>query len=154
MTTTIDNLSDFNPVLDDLQRQVNEMDYEEILKGSQQDLAEYETGIFAGEFDSNLNPWAPLAPSTIKRKGHDRILLETGALRESLVHVGGPGNVAETASRGMIFGTEVPYAIFHQTGTRRMPARPPVGISEETLDKLCNRIADETVRQLAASGSS
>ena len=153
MTTTINDVSELGPILKGLHAQLADMDYEDVLKQSQQDLAEYEAGMFAGEFDSNLEGWSPLATSTIKRKKHDRILLDTGALRESLVHIGGAGNIAATNSRGMLFGTEIEYAHFLQDGTRKMPARPPVGMSEETLDKLCDRIADDTVRQLAASGS-
>ena len=149
MTTTVDAAAEFGPIIEDLQKQVAEMDYEDTLKESQQDIAAYEAGMFAGEFDSNLVDWAPLAASTIKRKKHSRILMDTGALRESLVHVGGPGNIAETNSRGMLFGTEIEYAHFLQDGTSKMPARPHVGMSEETLDKLCDRIADATVAQLS-----
>ena len=123
-------------------------DYELELKTTQQEVADYEAGMFAGEFDSNLNDWPALKPSTIARKGNDRILVETGALRASLVSVGGPGNISATAPRGMLFGTEVEYAIFHQEGTRKMPARPPVGMSEETLDRAVERIADSAVEKM------
>jgi|GEM_PF-3119063 phage gpG-like protein len=152
MTQTINDPSEFVPLLTDLQNQVDGMSLETVLQESLQDIAEYEAGMFAGEFASDLSPWAPLAVSTVKRKKHDRILIDTGALRESLVHIGGAGNIASATERGLIFGTEVPYAGFLQDGTSKMPARPPVGVSEETLDKLCDRIADDTVKQLAASG--
>jgi phage gpG-like protein len=36
----------------------------------------------------------------------------------------------------MFFGTRVPYAAFHQTGTRRMPARKPVELSERNRRKV------------------
>lgn len=124
------------------------MDYSQTLQDFMPVLAEQEAGMFAGEYDSSLTDWTPLKPSTVARKGHDRILVDTGALRESLVHVGGPGNINEVAPRGMLFGTEVEYAGFLQDGTSRMPSRPPVGISDETLDKLCERIADATVEKL------
>lgn len=153
MTTTITDPTEIGPILWGLMTQARSMTYEPVLQESLQDIAEYEAGMFAGEYDSSLTSWAPLAASTIKRKKHDRILIDTGALRESLVHVGGSGNIAAAAERGLVFGTDVEYAHFLQDGTSRMPARPPVGISDETLDKICDRIADDTVRQLAASGS-
>ena len=151
MSTQIDDPAELGPMFTGIQSQIAEMSYEPILRETLQEIAEYEAGMFAGEFGSNLSAWAPLAESTIRRKGHDRILFETGALRESLVNVGGEGNIADANERGLVFGTEVPYAGFLQEGTRRMPARPPVGMSEETLNRLCDRIAEETIRQLSAN---
>ena len=144
----ITNPADLNLVLTDIQDRLKDADYSDPLGESQQDIAEFEAGMFAGGFDSNLVDWPSLKPSTIKRKGQDRILVETGALMASLVSVGGPGNINEVESRGMLFGTEVEYALFHQTGTQRMPARPPVGMAEDTLIKLTNGIADSAVDQL------
>lgn len=143
-----DNIQQIGGVLLDCEQRIRNADYTEDLVQFQEKLAEQHAGMFAGEFDSNLEDWAPLAKATIDRKGHDRILVETGALRESLVHVGGAGNIHDVMPRGMLFGTEIEYAVFHQEGTRRMPARPPVGVSEETLDKFVERIADSAVEKL------
>jgi phage gpG-like protein len=148
MTTGFAGIDEFETMFHDLETAVSDADYTTTLEECQQDLAEQHAGMFAGEFDSNLNDWATLKPSTIKSKGHDRILVESGALMASLTSVGGPGNIHEVMPRGMLFGTEVEYAHFHQTGTKKMPARPPVGMSEETLDKLCDKIADATVEKL------
>lgn len=142
------NPADLNLIITDLQDRLKDADYSDPLGESQQDIAEFEAGMFAGGFDSNLVDWPPLKPSTIKRKGNDRILVETGALMASLVSVGGPGNINAVESRGMLFGTDVEYAIFHQDGTSRMPARPPVGMAEDTLKKLTDGIADSAVDQL------
>jgi phage gpG-like protein len=59
------------------------------------------------------------------------ILVRTGRLRESLTSRTGAGAVYEESPLELRSGTSVPYAQFHQTGTSRMPARPPEGISEE-----------------------
>jgi phage gpG-like protein len=139
---------DVGSLFADLQTAFQDIDYKPLLETFMPQLAEYEAGMFAGEYDSNLNDWAPLKKSTIDRKGHDRILVETGALRESLVHIGGAGNIHEVFDHGLTFGTDVEYAHFHQDGTSRMPARPPVGISEETLDKFCDQIANHVVENL------
>jgi hypothetical protein len=40
-----------------------------------------------GWFTDSRNNWAPNAPSTIKRKGSDRPLIDTGALRDAIVGV-------------------------------------------------------------------
>jgi phage gpG-like protein len=67
---------------------------------------------------------------------------------ESLVTIGGDGNISETSHRGMLFGTDVEYAIFHQEGTSRMPARPPVGLSETTLQTIVDGVADAAVQSM------
>lgn len=103
---------------------------------------------FSREKDSSGASWPPLAPSTIKRKGHDRILVEHGDLQRSLETVGGPNNIAATTGQGLLFGTSDPKAGFHQSGTRNMPARPPVGVSLARVNQLTEMIADSAVDQI------
>ena len=68
--------------------------------------------------------WPPLAESTIARKEAGGWpadpLIRTGDLKASLVD---PGRAADTGPSHMTYGTDVEYAIFHQEGTSRMPAR-------------------------------
>lgn len=141
-------IEDLDALFAEMQDHVENADYTETLEGFQQTIAEQEAGMFAGEYDSNLVSWSELKPSTIKRKGHDRILVETGALRESLVHVGGTGNIHSATSRQLVYGTSDEHAIFHQFGTRKMAARPPVGLTEDSLRKLTDNVADATVEIL------
>lgn len=69
------------------------------------------------------NPWAPNAPSTIKRKkrkgktgaGEPKVLIDTGNLRNSFS--------MKTLASGVEVGTPVPYAQYHQAGTGRIPQR-------------------------------
>jgi phage gpG-like protein len=79
--------------------------------------------------------WAPLALSTIQEKDRKglspHILQATGRLRDSLTRKFDPSHVERLSEDSLTFGTTVPYAIFHQTGTRRMPRRPPVALSED-----------------------
>lgn len=49
----------------------------------------------------------------------------------------------------MSFGTTVPYAIYNDQGTERIPARPHIGLTEQHLDKMVNRAADFTLAELA-----
>lgn len=109
---------------------------------------------FAGQIDSNGTAWPPLKPATIKRKGHARILVETGRLGVSLVEDGHPDAVIEIIDEpgqgGFSRGTGVEYAGFHQTGTKRMPARPPVGVTEAYCDGFAERAADHLVEHLKA----
>lgn len=84
-------------------------------------------------------PWAPLAESTVKRRGSaGPILTLTGALKESF-------QTQILTERSLVWGSDVSYGIFHQTGTgkgfdqrsvptgsgtgRGMARRPPLDFS-------------------------
>lgn len=73
--------------------------------------------------------WKPLRESTLVRKqqqGHgSRTLRASGRLYSALTS-------ASVDARGrdeLAFGTDVPYARYHQHGTRHMPARPVIDFS-------------------------
>jgi len=62
------------------------------------------------------------------------------SIREAVANAGG----------GVLrFGTEVPYSVYNQNGTERIPARPHVGLTDKYLDQACNRVLDFTIQQLA-----
>jgi phage gpG-like protein len=95
-------------------------------------------GIERRQFDSQgrsgSGGWAPLKPATIaakQRRGHDaRILRATERLRKSLTNKTSADHVKEISLDGFFFGTRVPHARFHQTGTTKMPQRRPVELTE------------------------
>lgn len=61
--------------------------------------------------------WAQLARSTIARKkGSTRILFDSGRLMKSFL-TGGADHVEDISPRRFRWGSTVPYALFHQTGT-------------------------------------
>jgi hypothetical protein len=74
---------------------------------------------FATEGAAGGTPWAPLAPSTLRQSGRARvgILYATGALLGSLTDPGAPGHVEQLDAQSLLFGSDLPYAIYHQTGT-------------------------------------
>ena len=105
-------------------------------------------------------PWQPLArPRGRKRdrkkrkgQGADKPLRDTGLLMASLTAsgVGAPQHVERVTESGMIFGTSVPYASFHQHGTSRIPARPFLGISPRLQTALRRLITDYLVNLLGS----
>lgn len=135
-------------IIFDIQQSLSNADYSEDLTPMLNVVADQEKEMFSGQHDSNGNPWAPLKPSTIKRKGHSRILFDKGELESSLITVGGPNNIASTDRTSLIYGTSDKKAGFHMDGTDRMPARPPVGLSDETIDKITNTVADAALRKI------
>lgn len=66
--------------------------------------------------------WKKLAPSTIARKGHDRIKMDTGRLYGSLLR-SSPDCVFAVDKRGLTLGTLVPYGPPHETGNPNLPKR-------------------------------
>lgn len=79
-------------------------------------------------FQAQRDPWGvawhPLSPETVQRKGSDRILEDTGRLRQSIAwRLIGRDAVA--------VGTNVEYAPYHQSGTHAIPRRPFLPIAED-----------------------
>lgn len=88
--------------------------------------------------------WAPLTPGyaaeKAKRFPGRGILHRTFALQQSLTDRGDPNMIVQIGRDELAWGTKVPYATFHQLGTRRMPRRRPVELTE--------RARQQTVRIL------
>lgn len=74
-------------------------------------------------------------------------LIATGKLYESLTR-STADSVFESNPKDMAIGTSLPYAKFHQTGTRRMPARKPIDLSDAQKDKLARRIRKSLVSRV------
>ncbi len=109
-----------------------------------EDFRETEEKQFAGEgaYGGNTR-WADLNPdyAAIKliRWGNLPILTRTGDLRKSLSEKSHSEHIEEIEKMSMTIGTSIPYAIYHQTGTqwgkRKMPARPPIRMTDRQKRK-------------------
>nr|WP_242028584.1 phage virion morphogenesis protein [Pseudanabaena sp. FACHB-2040] len=84
---------------------------------------------FASETDPDGAAWAPLARSTLRRKKTSSILRETGSTAVSVAMVGPSGLVVR-----VVVGTG--YAIYHQTGTTKMPQRKILGWADKDREKI------------------
>ena len=64
--------------------------------------------------------WVPLSLATVRQKGHDRPLIRTRRyFREAT-----QSPTLQITRTSLVYGVEVPYADYHEEGTRRIPARP------------------------------
>lgn len=114
----------------------------------------------AVRFDSGTQPdgstQPPLAASTIRRKGHSRILQESDRLLRSLTDTTHPDAIVEIVDEpgngGLGRGTAVEYSAAHNRAVGNRPARPHVGISEGDFDAYANRSMDNAIEQLKLSG--
>lgn len=71
---------------------------------------------FAQGKDPYGTPWKPLAPSTVKQKGHARILIRTNTGRTMTMAIPMKGAGIRLVS--------VDYLGYHMTATANRPARP------------------------------
>ena len=105
--------------------------------------------MYLGQHGPDGTTWASLSPVTIARKEHSAILVDTGRMFESLTTPNGTQDtIWITGPNWLTFGTEVEYAHFHQTGTKRMPARPHVGLNEATVTQISQRLADAVASRI------
>lgn len=83
------------------------------------DFREMITEQFASEGRAGGEPWAPLAPSTLRRgrPPGSSILVSSGTLLRSLRDAGAVGHLEESDGQTLTIGSSLPYALFHQTGT-------------------------------------
>jgi hypothetical protein len=70
--------------------------------------------------------WDPLDPSTVKRKGSSRVLVDDGGLLRSLTVRGDRYHVERVTPDELLVGTRNPVAHLHRDGARGMPRRDPV----------------------------
>lgn len=88
-----------------------------------------------GFTDQYLSKWQPR--KRVRYKGRNEttraILVKTGRLRRSLQK----SNKGLTA---VTIKTNVPYAVFHNEGTGRLPKRQFVGHSRKLIDSLRNKL--------------
>lgn len=88
---------------------------------------------------SRTSGWAPLSPRYAAWKmaqvGNQPILVFTGRMKKSLIGEG-PDSIREADRDQLRWGTSVPYAIFHQRGTSRMPQRRIIDLTEQDRQDL------------------
>ena len=83
---------------------------------------------FETKRDSEGVSWEQLKPATIERKRNAKgnlrggILVDRGDLRKSITYF--------ASTQSVTVGTDRPYGQYHQSGTKHMPARRFLGLSE------------------------
>lgn len=93
--------------------------------------------VFKEQFDTEggrANAWQPLAPEYAAWKARHfagaPILVRTGAMRADFLGEG-EGSIRRVTRDSLEVGATSKFARFHQTGTGRMPARPPIDATDQ-----------------------
>lgn len=108
--------------------------------------------------------WAPLSDNP-EGKGYASwkakhfpgrpILVRTGALKQSMITKGAEGNITAIGKTQAIFGTSIPYGIYHDSDKRRkskLPRRNFSEPSERRMEIWKKQIEDDIRRNFESNG--
>lgn len=84
---------------------------------------------FAKEQDPDGNAWATLKKSTLRQKKTSAILRETSTMVNAISFLPPQGNLVRLVS-------PIDYSVWHQLGTKTMPARPFLGINVDDVNAI------------------
>lgn len=139
----IDSLSDLRPLYPEVIREFYAIEREQ-----------FESEGAAGA----SGRWAPLSAGYARSKQASHpdkpILRADDDLFASLTDPEAAGAILRPEPDSLTIGTSVPYAIFHQRGTRHMPARPPISPSETQKRRLQKALQSGLVRFVREVGVS
>lgn len=89
-----------------------------------EDMMRIEKIVFSSQGRRGGGQWKKLKPETVKRKGSNVILVDTGTLETSLTEPNAKFQILNTTRSGLEFGTSDPVAVFHDEGRGNNPRRP------------------------------
>jgi hypothetical protein len=100
-------------------------------------------------------PWADLSEASKKQKAKQfpgkPLLRATDALFKSLTEAGQAGGFRLPRNLSLEIGTRDPKAAFHQEGTNRMPARPPLAEPDlKRYETIAGQYVAEMIERAAA----
>lgn len=122
-------------------RKVSGQAYEDDLDTVHELLIAFSKDLWASKGGSGANgPWRPR-----KNPAPGSLMDRTGRLKRSLTVPFHPDQIFERRGDLIKFGTRVRYAHFHQRGTRYLPKRRVVDLTDAQVDEITEVIADAIV---------
>jgi len=102
--------------------------------------------------------WAPLSPKYAERKAIEYpgapLLVRTGRLKDSITKKGALGGINIINKTQAVFGTTVPYGIYHDKGGKKIPKRNFSDVSERRKQIWIDQIENDIIRSFNLSGIS
>lgn len=124
-------------------------DFRPVFRWVMQELQKAHRDNFRTQGASSGFPWSPLDPQyaswKLENYGAKGILVRSGDLQRSLTMNSGRGAVRDIGSRTAEFGTRLPYAKFHQSGTSKMAQRKPLFVPRLMAERTGNVVAEYIV---------
>lgn len=108
-------------------------DRAQVLRPAFHEIADDFYEIERRRFAAGMAHWQPLSHAYALRKaarGRSVVPLVGGDLEKSLTRKGARWSVRRVTNTALFIGTKDPVTNLHQGGTRRMPARPPVDVTD------------------------
>jgi len=131
-------------------------DYRPIWPVIEDDFYAQEKDQFKSEGAEGGEQWKELAPATAAWKEvhypGTKILHRTGDLERSLTSPNDPNAVRIEERKTLTLGTRIPYALYHQAGTKRMPARPEIRMPEAFKRSVMHHVQVYLVQIASKSG--
>lgn len=154
--TSHDQIQD---VYDALAEDINATDYQDWMGSELVRMADLHRSFFQRETGPDGARWKPNTPATIKAKGHGRVLRGhpdntyrmSRSLTDRTTRTTGDAirEMAQTDTAAyMSFGTSVEYSARHDVGGARLPIRRHVGLTDEHVNDMVERLGDEIIKQL------
>lgn len=131
-----------------------------IWKEVKDEFFEIEKDLFqSGGASGQSGKWADLSPASeaikVAKYGTFALiagpLIATERLYKSLTQETGD-SIEQSNKQELILGTSVPYAKYHQTGARNLPARPPIDFTDKDRQKLIKRMKKALLPYVRKSG--
>lgn len=126
-------------------------DFRTIFRWAQQELEDAFTDNFKNRGASAGNPWPPLTSeySTWKLEHYGPLptLIREGDLYQSLRFLNGPPN--DIGRTQATFGTDLPYAKFHETGTKYMAQRRIMFVPKLFTETIAKAAGAYVIRDVA-----
>lgn len=126
------------------------LDYSRGLKAVSVYLSAQAKRCFSESRTPDGTPWPPLKNPSRRRGGKSaKPLVDKGILMASMsATAASRGAVRDITRVSLEHGTEIEYAGFQNFGTRTIPAREFVGITDQMAGRIEQIIADDVARQL------
>lgn len=160
---TIRNQADLNQLYRGVVDQFKAIRFNDFLERELRRLEIFHNLQFGSDAGADGAKWPALAPATVKRKGHAKILVETGRLRASLTQTAADGAIRytwdEVGRSGLAFGTDVTndrgqqYSPYHSeidSPGKKLPTREHVGINPAYFDAFCERAMDHVHKEMTS----
>jgi phage gpG-like protein len=124
-------------------------DFRAVFRWMFQELQEAHRENFRTQGAASGFPWKPLEPQyaswKIENYGANGVLVRSGDLERSLTMNSGRGAVRDIGARTAEFGTKLPYAKFHQSGTSNMAQRKPLFLPRLMADRTADAVGEYLV---------
>lgn len=87
-------------------------------------------------------PAPPHAPSTVAKYGQHQLLVLSGALMRSATRSTGEGSDYSYSENGLSVGVDIPYAKYHQYGTKHIPQRKFFYLSDDGRGRIAEKVKE------------